>query len=152
MKRKTKNIIILTVVCIITLGILFAALKINRNRLNNMKNDSYIDSYLTQIKYSSINDFVVENPNAIIYVSNSNSKVSSNFEKMFAKVITKYNLENNIYYINIYNANLVDQFYQNAPEIVIYKDSSVSEVIDASTLKDYNAIINVLKERSIINE
>ena len=152
MKRKTKNIIILTVVCIITLGILFAALKINRNRLNNMKNDSYIDSYLTQIKYNSINDFVVENPNAIIYVSNSNSKVSSNFEKMFAKVITKYNLENNIYYINIYNANLVDQFYQNAPEIVIYKDSSVSEVIDASTLKDYNAIINVLKERSIINE
>lgn len=152
MTRRTKNIIILSVVCIVTLGVLFAALKINRNRLDNIKNKSYIDGYLTEIKYDSIDDFVVENPNAIIFVSNSDSKESSDFEKVFAKVIAKYNLENSVYYINIHNVNLVDQFYQNAPEIIVYKDSNVSEVLDASTLKEEEAIIKVLKERSIINE
>ena len=152
MKKRTRNIIVLATVCLITLALLFAVIKINENRLYNMNNNSYIGNYLSEIKYDSINDFIVENPNTIIYVSNSKENHSIKFEKVFAKVIKKYNLENTIYYININNVNIVDLFYQNAPQIIIYKDGNVSEVIDASTITDYNKLIKELKERSIINE
>jgi len=152
MSTRTKNKIILIIICILTLAILFAALRFNENRISSINNKSYIGNYLTEIKYSSINDFIVENRNVVIYVSNSNDTKSKDFEKYFSKVIKKYNLESNIYYININDTNIVDLFYQNAPEFIIYKDAEVSEVIDATTLKDYNMIVSSLKERGIINE
>ena len=152
MKRETKNRILLAFICIVTLFALFLTIRLNKNRLQDLSDKSYVSGYLTEITYESINDYVVENPNAIIYVSDSNDSKSTEFEKIFSKAIKKYNLESSIYYININDTNIVDLFYQNAPEIVIYKDGAVSEVIDANTISTYDELIKAFKERSIINE
>ena len=50
------------------------------------------------------------------------------------------------------NTNIVDPFYQYAPELIFYKDGEVSDMIDCSTLKSKKDIIKELKERSVISD
>lgn len=152
MKEKTKKIILLSVVCVVTLMVLFAALKLNENRKNDILSTSNMKGYLTEIKYEEISTHVIEQPNAIVYVSNSSDDKSVSFEKEFRMVIKKYNLENEIIYININNVTIVDPIYQYAPELVFYEGGEISDIIDCTTLKSSSAIIKELKERSVIND
>lgn len=152
MKEQTKKNILLVFICIITLAVLFISLKINYNRINNDLSDSNIKGYLTEINYEEISTHVIEQPKSIIYVSNSSDIKSKNFEKIFKNIIKKYNLENDIIYININNKTIVDPIYQNAPELIFYKDGKIYDMIDCSTLKTKNDIIKLLKERSVISD
>lgn len=152
MKEQTKKNILLVFICIITLAVLFISLKINYNRINNDLSDSNIKRYLTEINYEEISTHVIEQPKSIIYVSNSSDIKSKNFEKIFKNIIKKYNLENDIIYININNKTIVDPIYQNAPELIFYKDGKIYDMIDCSTLNNKNKVINILKERSVISD
>lgn len=152
MKEKTKRIILLIAICFVTLMVLFIALKLNENRNYNLLSTSSIDKYLTEIKYDNISTHIIENSNAIVYVSNSSEDSSKVFEKEFKKVIKKYNLENEIVYININDTNLVDPIYQNAPQLIFYKNGATQDIIDCSTLKNYDSIVKELEERSVIND
>ena len=152
LKEQTKKKILLAFICIITLVVLVVTLKIHENKENNLLSISKINNYLTEIKYEEIATHVVEQPNTIIYVSNSSKDESIKFENIFKEVIKKYNLENEIIYININNTNIVDPFYQYAPELIFYKDGEVSDMIDCSTLKSKKDIIKELKERSVISD
>lgn len=152
MKEKTKKIILLIAICLVTLMVLFIALKLNENRKQELLSTSGMKNYLTEIKYEEIATHVVEQPNTIIYVSNSSDDSLYTFEKEFKTVIKKYNLENEIIYININDSVIVDPIYQNAPELVFYKDGQISDMIDCTTLKSSDEIINVLKERSVISD
>lgn len=152
MKEKTKKTILLIAICLVTLMVLFIALKLNENRKQELLSTSGMKNYLTEIKYEEIATHVVEQPNTIIYVSNSSDDSLYTFEKEFKTVIKKYNLENEIIYININDSVIVDPIYQNAPELVFYKDGQISDMIDCTTLKSSDEIINVLKERSVISD
>lgn len=152
MKEKTKKIILLIAICLVTLMVLFIALKLNENMKQELLSTSGMKNYLTEIKYEEIATHVVEQPNTIIYVSNSSDDSLYTFEKEFKTVIKKYNLENEIIYININDSVIVDPIYQNAPELVFYKDGQISDMIDCTTLKSSDEIINVLKERSVISD
>ena len=72
--------------------------------------------------------------------------------KISQGIIKKYNLENEVIYININETTIIDPIYQNAPELVFYKDGAISDIIDCSTLKSKKSIINELKERSVIDD
>lgn len=152
MKEKTKKTILLIAICLVTLMVLFIALKLNENMKQELLSTSGMKNYLTEIKYEEIATHVVEQPNTIIYVSNSSDDSLYTFEKEFKTVIKKYNLENQIIYININDSVIVDPIYQNAPELVFYKDGQISDMIDCTTLKSSDEIINVLKERSVISD
>lgn len=152
MKEKTKKTILLIAICLVTLMVLFIALKLNENMKQELLSTSGMKNYLTEIKYEEIATHVVEQPNTIIYVSNSSDDSLYTFEKEFKTVIKKYNLENEIIYININDSVIVDPIYQNAPELVFYKDGQISDMIDCTTLKSSDEIINVLKERSVISD
>lgn len=152
MKEKTKKTILLIAICLVTLMVLFIALKLNENRKQDLLSTSGMKGYLTEIKYEEIATHVIEQPNTIIYVSNSSDDSLYTFEKEFKTVIKKYNLENQIIYININDSVIVDPIYQNAPELVFYKDGQISDMIDCTTLKSSDEIINVLKERSVISD
>lgn len=155
MKEQTKKMILLIAICTVTIGILVVALKLNQNREENLLSESKIKDYLTEIKYDEISNHVIEQPSSVIYVSNSSedsTKKFENFENIFIPVVKKYNLENEIIYININGITVVDPFYQSAPELVFYTNGEVSDVIDVSTLKTKDDVIKVLKERSVIND
>ena len=152
MKEQTKKNILLVFICIITLAILFISLKINYNKINNDLSLSSMKGYLTEINYEEISTHVIEQPKSIMYVSNSSDIKSKNFEKIFKGVIKEYNLENDITYININDKTIVDPIYQNAPELIFYKDGKIYDMIDCSTLSSKNKVVNVLKERSVISD
>lgn len=152
MKEKTKKIILLIAICLVTLMVLFIALKLNENMKQELLSTWGMKNELTEIKCEGIATHVVEQPNTIIYVSNSSDDSLYTFEKEFKTVIKKYNLENEIIYININDSVIVDPIYQNAPELVFYKDGQISDMIDCTTLKSSDEIINVLKERSVISD
>lgn len=152
MKEKTKKAILLIFVCIVTLAVLVVALNIHKNRQDDLLSTSKIGKYLTEIKYEEISTHVVEQPNTIIYVSNSEEDASIKFEDYFKAVVKKYNLENDIIYINIKDTTIIDPIYQYAPELVFYKDGEISDIIDCTNLKSDKDIVKVLKERSVISD
>ena len=152
MKEKTKKIILLIIICLFTIGILFITLKLNEQRKKEILSTSSIDGYLTEIKYDEVQTHIVEQPNSIIYISNSSDGLSRDFEKDFKKVIKKYNLENEIIYININNVNIIDPVYQYAPTLIFYSKGQISDIIDCETLKTKKQIIDILEERSVIND
>lgn len=152
MKEYTKKVILLVSICIVTIAILIIALKLHENKEADMLSQSEIKNYLTEIKYEEIQNHVIEQPSTIIYVSNSSEESTRNFDNIFIPVIKKYNLENEIIYININETTIVDPLYQNAPELIFYSEGEVSDIIDATTLEKSEDIINVLKERSVISD
>lgn len=152
MKEHTKRVILLVTICIFTLAVLVVALKLHDNRENNLLAKSDISNYLTEINYDEIENHVVEQPSSIIYVSNSSEETTQKFDEIFIPVIKKYNLENEIIYININNTTLVDPFYQNAPELIFYSNAEIEDVIDVSTLNKSNEVEQILKERGIIGD
>ncbi len=152
MKERTKKAILLAVICAVTLMVLFVALKLNENRKNDILSTSIIKEYLTEIKYEEISTHVIEQPNTIIYVSNSSDEKSADFEKKFKTVIKKHNLENEIIYININDVTIMDPVYQYAPELVFYQNGEISDIIDCNTIKSSKDITNVLKERGVIGD
>ena len=152
MKEQTKKVVLLVAICVVTLVVLIVVLKLHENKENNLLASSDISNYLTEINYDEIENHVIEQPSAIIYVSNSSEKSTKDFDKIFIPVIKEYNLENQIIYININETTLADPFYQNAPELVFYKDGEVSDVLDVSTLKTSDEIKKILTERSVIGD
>lgn len=152
MKEYTKKVILLVSICIITIAILIVALKLHENKEADMLSQSEIKNYLTEIKYEEIQNHVIEQPSTIIYVSNSSEDSTRNFDKIFIPVIKKYNLENEIIYININETTIVDPLYQNSPELIFYSEGAVSDIIDVTTLEKSEDVINVLKERSVISD
>ncbi len=152
MKEQTKRVILLVVICVVTLSVLIIALKLHENKENNSLATSDISNYLTEINYDEIENHVIEQPSAIIYVSNSSEEKTIDFEKIFIPVIKEYNLENDIIYININETTIADPFYQNAPELVFYKDGEVSDVLDVSTLTKSSEVEKILEERSVIGD
>ena len=152
MKDETKKKILLGFICIFTLLILFTAIKINENKKNNDLSVSLVHGYLEEVTYQDISTYVIEEPNAVIYVSNSSDDNSKKFEKIFMPLIKKYNLENKITYININNIVIDDLLYQNAPELIFYSNSVVNDVIDVSTLSNEKQIEKLLRERSVIGD
>lgn len=152
MKDETKKKILLGFICVFTLLILFIAIKINENKKNNDLSVSLVQGYLEEVTYKDISTYVIEEPDAIIYVSNSSDNNSKKFEKKFIPLIKKYNLENKIIYININDTVINDLLYQNAPELIFYSGSVVNDVIDVSTLSNEKQIEKLLRERSVIGD
>ena len=150
MKEKTRKLILYIIICIFTLFSLIVVLKINQNRINENLSKVNISDYLSGIKYDEISNYVTEQPVVVLYVTKGSNHES--FEKNFIKAIKKYNLENSILYIDIKDQNIIDPIFENTPELVIYKDGRITDIVDCRTLNNNSSIINALSERGIIND
>lgn len=152
MKEYTKKVILLVAILVVTIAVLVVALKLHDKKMDDLLSESEIKDYLTEIKYEEIENHIIEQPTSIIYVSNSSEDTTRKFDEIFIPVIKKYNLENEVIYININGVTIMDPVYQNAPELVFYKNGEISDMIDVSTLNNSDDIIDVLKERSVISD
>lgn len=152
MREKVKNRILLIIICFFTIVILIVSLKLNDNRIKNDLSLSQLEEYLTEINYEEISDYIIEQPSIIIYVSNSSKQSDKKFENLLKPIIRKYNLENDIVYINTNDTTIIDPIYQNSPELVIYKDGEITDIVDCTTLRSKKSIIKLLKERGVIND
>ena len=74
----------------------------NQNKLNT----SIMNEYLTVINYNELDDYIVENKDAIIYVSILGNEDINNFERKFKGTVLENDLKNTILYLDITNENI----------------------------------------------
>lgn len=110
----------------------------NENKLNVQ----IMNNYLTVINYNELDDYIIENKNAIIYVSVLGNKEINKFEEKFKNNIIDNNLKNDILYLDLTNEdlneamkklNIEDKF----PYLIVYTNGKITDTYNIAKNK-YN--------------
>lgn len=117
MSTKTKNIapknyVIFGVVCILTVVLVFYLSMWYETRREYYKNNSVMSEVLAEINKTELSSYVLENPNAIIYIASSKDEGIKKFEKELKKFIQDHNLTNQFVYLDLsqpYNNDVVSE-------------------------------------------
>lgn len=96
--------------------------------------------YLTVINYNELDNYIIENKNAIIYVSILGNEDINKFEKKFKSIIAENNLKNDILYLDISNENIDKatkklNIDKNLPYLVVYTNGVIT---DTYSINDNN--------------
>lgn len=123
-----------------------------------------LDDYLLVINYNELNNYLVENKDAIIYVSKLNDESIRLFENKFKNIINKNNLNNKILYLDLTEElkenNIVKEINKKygkemteVPTIVIIKDGKISSSYNIKENK-YNIKLleKYLEKEDVIND
>jgi len=149
MKRvvPVKNYIILIIVVIASILLTFFLTNVYKDRLNDNISRTVMYDFLSQVNNDELENYLLENPNTIIYYASSSDVSLNEFEEKFKELIIKYDLINSIVQFDIQNEK---NRYTN---ITIYsegveKDTLYSEKTEINILD----VENFLKDKSIIND
>ena len=125
----------------------------NENRLNT----SIMDKYLTVINYNELDNYIIENKDAVIYVSILGNEDISKFEKKFKNLVSEHNLKNDILYLDISNDNIsiatnklnIDEEF---PYLVVYTNGVITDTYSINDNNYSNAKIEKYLNRiGVIN-
>ena len=149
MKRiPLKNYFILGIILVSSI---FIVLYINKLYLSTKNNDNILNGFIKEIKIQEIDNYIIENPNFIIYLGYKNNDNKS-FEKKFKKLVTKYDLQKDIVFIDIsqFNDETFNKFYKKYADKLLEKDSSLiivdnQKVIDVLNITKGNNDIELVK-------
>ena len=91
-----------------------------------------MNNYLTVINYNELDDYIIENKDAIIYVSVLGNKSINKFEEKFKNSIIDNNLKNDILYLDLTYENqdaAVNklQIGKNYPYLVVYTNGKITD-------------------------
>lgn len=146
-----KNYIILGVVIIVTLFILYYFLMwidvYNETKLNK----PILDKYMEVINYNELSDYLVENPNTIIYVSVLEDKEIREFEKKVKVLFKKHEIDKEILYMDITtdlnNKEIKNEMINkynfgnynitNVPLVIVFENGIVKNIFSAFN-NEYN--------------
>lgn len=149
-----KNYILLAVTLIITLLVVTYIFIWHNNKEENNLKVPIMDKYLTVINDNELDNYLVENKRAVIYISKLEDKETRVFEKKFKLLINDYSLNNDILYLDLTNANnfKLDDKSINYPAIIIYENKEVDSIYDIKKNKyDINLFKEYLIEEGIID-
>lgn len=132
---------------IILASSIFIVLYINKLYLSTKNNDNILNEFIKEIKIQEIDNYIIENPNFIIYLGYK-SNDNKSFEKKFKKLVTKYDLQRDIVFIDINQFNDVafNEFCNKYAGELLNKDSSLI-IIDNQKVID---VLDITKENSDI--
>lgn len=136
---------------IILASSIFIVLYINKLYLSTKNNDNILNGFIKEIKTQEIDNYIIENPNFIIYLGYKNND-NKPFEKKFKKLVTKYDLQKDIVFIDIsqFNDETFNKFCKKYADKLLKKDSSLiivdnQKVIDALDITKGNNDIELVK-------
>lgn len=149
-----KNYILLSIVLILTIVVVINLFLWKNTYEKNKLQTPILDDYLLVINYNELNNYLVENKDAIIYVSKLNDESIRLFENKFKNIINKNNLNNKILYLNLTEElkenNIVKEINKKygkemteVPTIVIIKDGKISS---SYNIKENNYNIKLLEK------
>lgn len=103
-------------------------------------NTSIMNNYLTVINYNELDNYIIENKNAVIYVSIVGNDDINKFEKKFKNIISEHNLRNDILYLDITSENINKatkklQIEEEFPYLVVYTNGVIT---DTYSINDHN--------------
>ena len=149
-----KNYILLSIVLILTIVVVINLFLWKNTYEKNKLQTPILDDYLLVINYNELNNYLVENKDAIIYVSKLNNENIRLFENKFKNIINKNNLNNKILYLDLTEElkenNIVKEINKKygkemteVPTIVIIKDGKISS---SYNIKENNYNIKLLEK------
>lgn len=156
MKREIpkKNYFIVLVIGAVTIAVvLYVATLYKNTKFNDEK--SVISDYLFNINVEELDNYLLENPDVVIYWANSEDLENAKFEKKLKKFIIKKDLQKQFIFLEVKGIEDktildVEKKYltknaslNNYPLILIVKDGKINEVIKSSQ----NIDIDYLEEK-----
>lgn len=159
-----KNYILLSIVLILTIVVVIYFFLWKNTYEKSKLQTPILDDYLLVINYNELNNYLVENKDAIIYVSKLNDESIRLFENKFKNIINKNNLNNKILYLDLTEElkenNIVKEINKKygkemteVPTIVIIKDGKISSSYNIKDNK-YNIKLleKYLEKEDVIND
>ena len=153
-----KNYIILAVILIFTILLVVYLFNWQSIYQKNKLQEPILDKYLMVINYNELDDYLVENKEAIVYVSVLNDEKIRMFENKFKNLIIKNDLNNKILYLNLTNESVeINKKYlsnlSEVPTLIIFDEG---KVVENYSIKDNNydikAFERFLEKEEIIND
>lgn len=153
-KIPLKNYFILALVVILSGVIVFvlANTYINKKKYNDKEN--HVLSFLKEIYVNDFENFIIENPDTIIYINKSVDSKNKKLEKKLKKDIIERNYEQDIIYIdsseisngfiNILN-NYIDNKLNIIPNVLIVKDGKIENVMYINNNTTVSEIIDFME-------
>ena len=110
--------------------------------LQTSRSKRSLNNYLQVINYNELDDYIIENKNAVIYVSILGNEEIRKFERTFKNTIMDNNLRNSMLYLDITNEdqNAVRNKLEidtNLPYLVVYTNGKITDIYSISKHK-YN--------------
>lgn len=142
----SKNYIILVIILLISLGLVYYFHLWYRAYNENILSTSLMSKYLDNINYNELDNYLIENNSAIIYVSVLNNEKINKFEKEFKNLFKKKKIKYNLLYMDVTNdINSFNYSYSNVgvPSIMIFNNGKLSIVYKIDP-NDYR--LNEIKE------
>ena len=145
-KIPVKNYIILGVVIVVTLLLLYYFYMWVDVYKESKVNIPIMDKYMTVINYNELDNYLVENPDTIIYVSVLEDDEIRNFEKKLKNKYRDREVSNTILYMNITNEikddilknEMVSKYTLNnlnitdVPCVVVFTDGKLNSIYSVS--------------------
>ena len=100
-----KNYVIVIIITLATCLTLLYFVRWYDLRFNELSPASIISDSITEVSFSEIDNYLLENPYVLLYINNSKNADSQEFEKDFVKYIKKYELNSKIIYVDIAKLN-----------------------------------------------
>ena len=123
-----KNYIILGVVIIFTMLILYYFYMWVDVYKESKINIPIMDKYMTVINYNELDNYVVENPNTIVYVSVLEDDKIRGFEKQFKNKYRNNEIENDVLYMNITDDIRNTNIKEDMDDRYVLNDLSITDV------------------------
>lgn len=131
-----KNYFILFIVIVFSLLIAFYFRKWYKAYEDSYLSKSIVGNYLFQINYKELDNYLVENQSAIIYVSKVGNEKIRNFEKKFINAINQNDLKNKILYLDLSNYKgdtnnkytINDKDITSVPNISVFKNGKLDDI------------------------
>ena len=142
-----KNYLILGLVILLTLGLIYYFYLWYITYEESKLNETIMDRYLEVINYNELNDYIIENRNAMIYTSILEDNDIRKFEIKFKNIVVKNALKDKILYMDmtdifkdkikyteLRNSYQVNNYnITNVPCILVFKDA---KLVDIYSIKD----------------
>lgn len=158
-----KNYIILALVLIITIiGVIYFFMWYSSKEKSKLELP-ILDDYIMPINYNELNDYIIENKDAVIYTSVLNDVNIRLFENKFKNVIIKNNLNSSILYLDLTNEikdnNVLLKMEKkygtkvDIPSVMVFRDGVLTDVYNIKE-DNYNIkkLEKYLEKEVVIND
>ena len=141
-KIPRKNYVILGVVILVSLLIVYYLYMWFTAYKSTKEGEVILDKYMTVINYNELDDYLVENPDGIIYVGILNDEDITKFEKKFKNSIKNNKINKEVLYLNITDelnsgkkiSEMKDKYTVNyanitdVPNIMVFEDGKIKTI------------------------
>lgn len=148
-----KNYILLGLLAVITILAVIYMCKWYRASENYYLENSVMKELVGEVKELEFENYVLENPDIVIYISNDQSETTKKFEKKLKNYILEENLKSHFIYVNgkestekfllnfkkNYFVDGIKEVKITYPNLLILEDGKVKDILYRTVLEERNA-------------